>query len=298
MERQKNMADLNNEKEIDFFSTLITDLRYVWQDKEVSEILTRVAIQVLGLGNKARELAKEAGCLGSLRQEFSSSKTVSVMVEYVELLNEMKSDIHEELLNARKVLGDNNIAIEKTVETDPEVNIKTRSVSLVYPVPAGRKVSYQQEERSKSVTEREIFENNNEVRKKSKQRKMFATISEICDKDEDFNIKDAPLENILKKRKKSSKKVSIAENLNCDYSDTNVSDHDSMNTKIETINNAKEQRYEVVDKTELLPNIVFKMLDALLLHICYISQQPFNTIICIIFLIIIVLLYYYNYHYC
>ena len=61
MERQKNMADLNNEKEIEFFSNLITDLRYVWQDKEVSEILTRAVIQVLGLGNKARALAKEAG---------------------------------------------------------------------------------------------------------------------------------------------------------------------------------------------------------------------------------------------
>ena len=61
MERQKDMADLNNEKEISYFSSLITDLRYVWQDKEVSEILSRLACQVLGLGDKGRILAVEAG---------------------------------------------------------------------------------------------------------------------------------------------------------------------------------------------------------------------------------------------
>ena len=61
MERQKDMADLNNEKEISYFSSLIADLRYVWQDKEVSEILSRLACQVLGLGDKGRKLAIEAG---------------------------------------------------------------------------------------------------------------------------------------------------------------------------------------------------------------------------------------------
>ena len=61
MERQKDMADLNNEKEISYFSSLITDLRYVWQDKEVSEILSRLACQVLGLGDKGRILTVEAG---------------------------------------------------------------------------------------------------------------------------------------------------------------------------------------------------------------------------------------------
>ena len=61
MERQKNMADLNNEKEIDFFSNMITDLRYVWQDKEVSEILARLVSQVGGLTDKGKILDKEAG---------------------------------------------------------------------------------------------------------------------------------------------------------------------------------------------------------------------------------------------
>ena len=41
MERQNDMADLNNDKEISLFSSLITGLGYMWQDKEVSEILSR-----------------------------------------------------------------------------------------------------------------------------------------------------------------------------------------------------------------------------------------------------------------
>ena len=61
MERQKVMAELNYNKEISYFSSLMNDLRYVWPDKEVSEILSRLACQVLGLGDKGRILAKEAG---------------------------------------------------------------------------------------------------------------------------------------------------------------------------------------------------------------------------------------------
>ena len=61
MERQKVMTELNYNKEISYFSSLMNDLRYAWQDKEVSEILSRLACQVLGLGDKGRILAKEAG---------------------------------------------------------------------------------------------------------------------------------------------------------------------------------------------------------------------------------------------
>ena len=61
MERQKDMVVLNYEKEISYFSSLMSNLRYVWQDKEVSEVLSRLTCQVLELGDKGRKLAKEAG---------------------------------------------------------------------------------------------------------------------------------------------------------------------------------------------------------------------------------------------
>ena len=59
--RQKDMAIQNYEKEISYFSSLMTDLRYVWKNKQVSGILSRLASQVVGLGDKGRILAKEAG---------------------------------------------------------------------------------------------------------------------------------------------------------------------------------------------------------------------------------------------
>ena len=75
-------------------------------------------------------------------------KTVLVMLEYVELLTEKNSDVHKQLVNARKVLVDNNIAIEKPVKVDPEMATKTRSVSLVSSAPSvAKRVFYHQEER-------------------------------------------------------------------------------------------------------------------------------------------------------
>ena len=126
------------------------------------------------------------------------------MVDYVELLTERKSDVHEQLVNARKVLDDNNIAIEKPIEAAPEVTVKTRSISLVSSLPTVRRVSYFQEERSKSVTEREILEHDNEVRKKSQKYSMFATIIELSDKyTMHTEIKDGGNQDILRNRKKN-----------------------------------------------------------------------------------------------
>jgi len=298
MERQKYMADSNSEKEIEYVSNLINDLSMVWQEPEVTEILTRLAMQVLGLGSRAEVLATESGSLGSLRQELSYSKTVSVMVEYVDLLTERNSDVHEQLVNARKVLGENNIALEKSVDAEAEVTIgsKTRSVSLVSPAPTSRRVNYHEEERSKSVTEREILENNNGVRKKSKKCSMFATISELCDKDHEIptDIKDSVVTaDVLRKRRKSSKKVSIAENLNCDYSDTNISDDDSDNANIVSTgidelgsNTCRE------DTSETLIETVCGVFQALLLSLCfldcYIFHHPLLLIISGLLLLILV----------
>ena len=68
--------------------------------------------------------------LGSLRQELSASHTVSVLVEYVDLLTERNASVHEQLVDAKKVLDDNNIAIERPEEAVLAVTVKTRSLSL------------------------------------------------------------------------------------------------------------------------------------------------------------------------
>ena len=191
------------------------------------------------------------------------------MVDYVELLTERNSDVHEQLVNARKVLGDNNIAIEKPAEADPEVTVKTRSVSLVSSAPTARRVNYSQEERSKSVTERKILENDNGVRKKSQKCRMFATISELSDKEYKIHsdIKEAGTQDFWRKRKKSSKKVSIAENLNCDYSDSNVSDNE-INDPIIATKSTQEYKNEPSEKKESATLKVYELLH-IMLHRLY-----------------------------
>ena len=212
------------------------------------------------------------------------------MVDYVELLTERNSDVHEQLINARKVLGDNNIAIEKPVEADPEVTVKTRSISLVSSVPTARRVNYSQEERSKSVTEREILENDNGVRKKSRKCSMFATISELSDKEYKIHtdIKEAGTQDIWRNRKKSSKKVSIAENLNCDYSDSNVSDNE-INDPIIGTKSTQEYKNEPFDESESASLKVYELLESMLHRLCDILPHPILIIICGIIFIIFLL---------
>ena len=133
-----------------------------------------------------------------------------------------------------KFLVINNIAIEKHIEAVNDVTFKTRSVSMVSSLSPPGKVSYHQEGRSKSVTEREILENNNGGRKKSKKCSMFATIDGQCDKEykTHANVTEIAILDLCRKRTKSSKNVSIAENLNLDYSATDVSEHESENVDI------------------------------------------------------------------
>merc|ERR1719474_2319380 len=77
--------------------------------------------------------------------------------------------------------------------------------------------------RSKSVVESKILETSNSSKNKTS---FIPVISENSEnKCKGFDDNENVVDKVdLMRRKKSSKKVSIAENLNCDYSDTNDSD--------------------------------------------------------------------------
>jgi len=240
MKRQKDIAEANSSKEIGYFSNMTKDLICLWKDQNVSEVLHGFVSKGTELESKIKKLSQASASLGSMRQELAISKTVSVMVEFVDLLTNRNTDLHGELVIARKILDDNNIAIEKPEESVAIAPGKTRSVSLVCQPSTGlasiRRVSCKEGERSKSVTEAagEILENNNVVRKKSRKSSLFATISEHGSKDREIVVDDSEFDGVeeVKRRKKSSKKVSIAENLNCDYSDSNISEVDEVNTLV------------------------------------------------------------------
>ena len=193
------------------------------------------------------------------------------MIEYVVLLTERNADVHVKLDNAKKVLDDNNIAIEKPEEAVAVVTGKTRSLSLVSQpsnsLASTRRVSCKEGERSKSVSEAggDILENI-EVRKKSRKCSIFATISEYGTKYQDSVIDTEEFEeaDIIRRRKKSSKKVSIAENLNCDYSDSNVSDIEDGNNlpygdvfEPESYNEPNESNISLDRIYEMIQSILF-----------------------------------------
>jgi len=294
MERQKDLAIINNVKDIEAFSNQIRDLSCSWPEPAVSEILDRLCRKVVELSSKSKQLAAASASLGSLRQELSFSKTVTMMVEYVELLTERYGDIHEQLLSARKVLGDNNIAIEKPVEAEREVPGKTRSVSMVSHATTARRVSCK-EERSKSVTERDILENDNGAMNKNRKCSMFATISELGDKDHETETGiDSQMfikPGVLRNRRKSSKKVSIAENLNCDYSDTNVSDAEDLNTVADS---ERHDYFVSEEKTEPRAETLCDLFQTMLFYHfnldAYILHQPLAFLIYLIFSIIVILI--------
>jgi len=303
MERQKNMADININREIDCFSIVIQHLTSLWQEPGVTEVLYRLARQATGLRQETRRLAQEAASLGTLRQELSASHTVSVMVEYVDLLTERNTIVHDQLMDVRKVLGDNNIAIERPEEAVPAEAGKKRSLSMVSPSSHSaittRRASRGEGGRSRSVCEvgarEDIIDNNIGVRKKSKKCSLFATISENVMKDNQETVENTiefDEEISIKKRKKSSKKVSIAENLNCDYSDTNVSDEDAIHLVHDDVaENDAEPNVAHKNTSKLflekISNFLLNMMLFFFSLVLCIVQHPVSLIISFFFIVFI-----------
>ena len=224
------------------------------------------------------------------------------MVEYVDLLTERNADVHEQLDNAKNVLDDNNIAIEKQEEAVAVVTGKTRSLSLVTQpsnsLASTRRVSCKEGERSKSVSEAggDILENINGVRKKSRKGSMFATIREHGTKDQEgvVDIEEFDESEVVRRRKKSSKKVSIAENLNCDYSDSNVSEiEDATNSSHNGIFEPKSHYDVNVGKTSLdqIYEVIQRVVFYLTLLVFYIIQYPGISFLVLIFILCYVFLF-------
>ena len=142
-------------------------------------------------------------------------------------------------------------------------------------------------------------------RRKSKKCSIFDTIAEnVADKEiirSDFTVSslDNP-ENIVKLRKKSSKKVSIAENLNCDYSDVSDLQDDVPNyenednclkteeSRCNDITLEEEADHLIKDRVqEFVLNLIFLILFVFfkIIHILY--QLPVIITVILAFLVLI-----------
>ena len=138
-------------------------------------------------------------------------------------------------------------------------------------------------------------------RRKSKKCSIFDTIAEnVADKEIircDFTVSNLnDQENGVKLRKKSSKKVSIAENLNCDYSDVSddVEGYENEDNSLKTeascidITSEEETDHLIKDRVqEFVLNLIFLILFVFfkIIHILY--QLPVIITVILAFLVLI-----------
>jgi len=307
-ERQKMIADTNMNNEIDCFYNMLKQLSDNWTDSEISDILSRMSSLTAGLKQKIGMLSQNAVHLGCLRQESSSSGRVAVMAEFVELVRARTAAAHTRVLDTRQKLADNNIDMERVLAALDSKTSLSRSVSTtVSPTTTSGLAS---QERSKSVSgrvsdsplfgltipERRLSGTKGGVlgaaaeRRKSKKCSVFDTIAETSHLDT-ADTEEPRLSSMQRFRKKSSKKVSIAENLNCDYSDISSPHHDNVtaeddnledNTKIENNDN-----HLFSTATEIMSDVLIFALLAVLKIFNVISANPFLFVVIFILLLIL-----------
>jgi len=302
MERQKKIADMNMSREIDCFHTMLK-LTDQWQESEIRENLSRMSILTDGLKMKIGMLSQNATNLGSLRQEYSSSSRVAVISEYVEMIKEKTIAVHNKVVETKKTLLDNKIEVDRHYPDCKPNQSQSRSVSINSMCPSSsssstsfsntRSTNYH--ERSKSVTDSRTDSSYGMIiteRRKSKKCSIFDTINENVNyRENNDNISNEI--DITRLRKKSSKKVSIAENLNCDYSDISslyneddIGDNEALKDVTNTSFNASEERtlYSKSVLMELISNLTLFMLISFINLFNLLSSKPYYSIV--IFLLV------------
>jgi len=239
VERQRSIAWAAIHQELSNFSSLLHQLSSMGYTSDIHEVLERVAGMVPFLKETTNQLSASSESLGAVRQETRVSDLVSLMADYVVVLTEKYDLLHLQLLDARQLIDKNHIVIERDkVDKGPT---KCRSISLVCPPTPTSTV----DERRISLVKQDDKNRHSEdldnggalplsqggeevqtggtstvgpVRKRTKKLSMFETIEE--------NQDCSPPSALITSPRKSSKKVSIAENLNCDYWDWEYSELD------------------------------------------------------------------------
>jgi len=283
-QRQKIIADENMFAEIDCFCKLLQQLTDSWQDSEIRDILSRMLLLTGNMKQKIGNLSQNSGNLGSLRQEYSCSNRIAIISQYVEMIKEKTVHLHQKVLETKKTLTDNNIDLDRHyLENKANRSVSINGVSQIS-TNNGNAMSFN--ERSKSVTERVSDITGPTERRKSKKCSIFETISEnISAKEMEEHQDSAPV--FSRYKKKSSKKVSIAENLNCDYSDiSSLYNETEENLENNEDNKQLENNSSDCDRLNLLViksmvkevicNLLIFLLLAVLKILNIVSTKPFQ----------------------
>ncbi|XP_075878579.1 inositol 1,4,5-triphosphate receptor associated 1-like isoform X2 [Nelusetta ayraudi] len=131
-ERERNLTEEDNEKELEEFKGSLKVSSPHWQNMEQREAYQRLIETVSVLRRLATRLSSRAEIVGAVRQEKRMNKATEVMMQYVENLKRTYEKDHAELTEFKKLANQNsNRCYGGAVETgDDGVPRPSRSMSL------------------------------------------------------------------------------------------------------------------------------------------------------------------------
>ncbi|OCT82068.1 inositol 1,4,5-triphosphate receptor associated 1 [Xenopus laevis] len=127
-ERERNLTEENNEKEIENFKATIMSSVSIWQNSEHREAYQRLLEDIAVLHCLTNRLSSRAEMVGAVRQEKRMSKATEVMMQYVENLKRTYEKDHAELMEYKKLANQNSS--RNSSGSDDGVPRSSRSMSL------------------------------------------------------------------------------------------------------------------------------------------------------------------------
>ncbi|XP_077177912.1 inositol 1,4,5-triphosphate receptor associated 1 [Paroedura picta] len=138
-ERERNLAEENTEKELDYFKVAITSSASLWHHSEHREMYQKLLEDITVLHRLASRLSSRAEMVGAVRQEKRMSKATEVMMQYVENLKRTYEKDHAELMEYKKLANQNSSRSYSSPEDG--VPRTSRSMSLTVGKAPRRRVS-------------------------------------------------------------------------------------------------------------------------------------------------------------
>ncbi|KAG8438312.1 hypothetical protein GDO86_008841 [Hymenochirus boettgeri] len=127
-ERERNLIENNNEKEIENFKSAITSSVSIWQNSEHREAYQKLLEDIAVLHRLTNRLSSRAEMVGAVRQEKRMSRATEVMMQYVENLKRTYEKDHAELMEYKKLANQNSS--RNYSGNDDGVPRSSRSMSL------------------------------------------------------------------------------------------------------------------------------------------------------------------------
>ncbi|PNF37684.1 hypothetical protein B7P43_G11995 [Cryptotermes secundus] len=116
-QRQRDQAERNMSTEVIALKAAVHNLNYLCKDSESIEILGKIQDQVDVLQQSTELVSSSAEMFGAVQQEIRVSKAIEVMLTHVENLKRMYEKEHTELEETKRVLLENNLLVEGSVDS-------------------------------------------------------------------------------------------------------------------------------------------------------------------------------------